>query len=121
MAAVAHGPRRRPNRPFRGQPRSPTPRSAEDHERSPPPPRDARGARASNAPGSKEMLLLTAPALYARRVITENNRDLPRAGTPARALTELRWAWLLDGGGGWFSGQTEHARGAVGRRLREGG
>jgi hypothetical protein len=77
-------------------------------------------ARASNVPGSREMLALTAPALYARRVIAENNRDLPRAHTPARLAAELRWAWLLEGAGRWFSGQTEHARPAIARRLREG-
>ena len=77
-------------------------------------------ARASNVPGSREMLALTAPALYARRVIAENNRDLPRALTPARLAAELRWAWLLEGAGRWFSGQTEHARPAIARRLHEG-
>ena len=35
-------------------------------------------ARASNVPGSREMLALSAAALYARRVIVENNRDLRR-------------------------------------------
>ena len=77
-------------------------------------------ARASNVPGSREMLALTAPSLYARRVIAENNRDLPRALTPARLAAELRWAWLLEGAGRWFSGQTEHARPAIARRLHEG-
>ena len=78
-------------------------------------------ARASNVPGSREMLALTAPALYCRRVIAENNRDLPRALTPGRLRLELRWAWLLEGAGRWFAGQTEHARPAIARRLREGG
>jgi hypothetical protein len=78
-------------------------------------------ARASNVPGSREMLALTASALYTRRVIAENNHDLPRPLTPARLLAELRWAWLLEGGARWFSGQTEHARPAIARRLREGG
>lgn len=78
-------------------------------------------ARASNVPGSREMLSLTAPALYARRVIAENNRDLPAALTPARMLAELRWAWLFEGAGRWFSGQSDHARPAIARRLREGG
>lgn len=76
--------------------------------------------RASNVPGSREMLALTAPALYARRVIVENNRDLPRALNPARLAAELRWAWLLEGAGRWFAGQVKHARPAIGRRLREG-
>ena len=78
-------------------------------------------ARASNVPGSLEMLSLAAVSLYTRRVIAENNRDLPRPYSPARLAAEVRWAWLLDGGAGWFSGQTEHARPAIARRLREGG
>jgi hypothetical protein len=77
-------------------------------------------ARASGVPGSREMLELTAPALYARRVIAESNRDLPRWGSPARMRAELRWAWLLEGSARWFAGQTEYARPAIARRLREG-
>lgn len=78
-------------------------------------------ARASKVPGSREMLALSAPALYARRVIVESNHDLPRTMTPARVAAELRWAWLLEGAARWFCGQTEHARPAIARRLREGG
>jgi hypothetical protein len=77
-------------------------------------------ARASNVPGSREMLARSAAALYSRRVIAENNRDLPRSITPARVALELRWAWLLEGSARWFAGQTEHARPAIARRLREG-
>ncbi len=77
--------------------------------------------RASKVPGSREMLALSAAALYARRVIVENNRELPRRMTPARMAVELRWAWLLDGSARWFSGQTGHAKPAIARRLREGG
>jgi len=76
--------------------------------------------RASNVPGSREMLALTPAALYARRVIAENNRELLQARPPVRIALELRWAWLLDGGARWFAGQTEHARPAITRRLREG-
>ena len=76
--------------------------------------------RASAVPGSREMLELTATALYARRVIAASNRDLPRRASPARPRAELRWAWLLEGAARWFSGQTEHARPAIARRLREG-
>ncbi len=78
-------------------------------------------ARASNVPGSREMLELTPAALYARRVIAENNHELREARPPARLSLELRWAWLLEGGARWLAGQTEHARPAVARRLREGG
>lgn len=66
------------------------------------------------------MLALSAPALYARRVIAENNRDLPRALTPARFSAELRWAWLLEGAARWFARQIDHARPAIARRLHEG-
>jgi hypothetical protein len=80
----------------------------------------ALDARASNVPGSREMLELTAAALYARRVIAESNHDLPRRLGPRRVSAELRWAWLLEGSARWFSGQTDHARPAIARRLREG-
>ncbi len=77
-------------------------------------------ARASNVTGSREMLALSAAALYARRVIVSNNRDL-HVMAAVRVRRELRWAWLLEGAARWFSGQTEHARPAIGRRLHEGG
>jgi hypothetical protein len=77
-------------------------------------------ARASTVPGSAEMLARTAPALYARRVIVENNAGLRSRMRPLRAIAELRWAWLLEGAARWFGGQTAHARPAIARRLREG-
>lgn len=77
--------------------------------------------RASNVEGSREMLALSAAALYARRIIVENNRDLGGVASPLRLPREVRWAWLLEGAARWFSGQTEHARPAIARRLREGG
>jgi hypothetical protein len=77
-------------------------------------------ARASNVQGSREMLSLSAAALYARRVVVENNRELG-VMSGIRMQRELRWAWLLEGSARWFSGQTEHARPAIARRLREGG
>jgi hypothetical protein len=77
-------------------------------------------SRASNVPGSREMLELSAPALYARRLITENNRDLKRVMIAVRMRREVRWAWLLEGAARWLSGQTGHARPAIARRLREG-
>jgi hypothetical protein len=81
---------------------------------------DALEARASSVPGSREMLARAIPALYARRVIAENNRDLPRRLSPRRMYAEARWAWLLEGAARWFGGQTAHARPAIARRLREG-
>ena len=76
--------------------------------------------RASNVPGSREMLALTPVALYARRLIAANNRDLAGRRGPLRWPVQIRWAWLLEGAARWFSGQTEHARPAIARRLREG-
>ncbi len=77
--------------------------------------------RASTVPGSREMLALSASALYARRVVIENNRELYPVVGALRLRRELRWAWLLEGTARWFSGQTGHARPAIARRLREGG
>jgi hypothetical protein len=76
--------------------------------------------RASNVPGSREMLALTPVALYARRLIAASNHDLASRLRPLRPLAGLRWAWLLEGSARWFSGQTDHARPAIARRLREG-
>ncbi len=81
---------------------------------------DALEARASTVQGSREMLSRAVPALYARRVILENNPDVPRQLSPRRAGLELRWAWLLEGSARWFGGQTAHARPAIARRLRDG-
>ena len=78
-------------------------------------------ARASAVTGSAEMLECSAACLYARRVIIESNRDLARVMPALRLRRELRWAWLLEGAARWFGGQTEHARPAIARRLREGG
>jgi hypothetical protein len=80
----------------------------------------ALDARATAVSGSRQMLALSAPALYARRVIIENSHELARARMPARTAAELRWAWLLEGAAQWFAGQTTHARPAIARRLREG-
>jgi hypothetical protein len=66
------------------------------------------------------MLALTPSALYARRVVGESNRDLRARPAASRARAELRWAWLLEGAARWFAGQTEHARPAIARRLRDG-
>jgi hypothetical protein len=83
-------------------------------------PRVLRG-RASNVPGSAEMLEHGAACLYARRVVIASNKDLARVMPALRLRRELRWAWLLEGAARWFGGQTAHARPAIARRLREGG
>jgi hypothetical protein len=80
---------------------------------------DALERGASTIPGSREMLALSGPALYARRVVEENNPDLRRRSGAGRLWAELRWGWMLEGAARWFSGQTEHSRPAIARRLRE--
>jgi len=80
----------------------------------------ALDARASAVQGSREMLAFTAPALYARRLVHANNVDLAHSPRAVRAAVALRWAWLLEGAARFFSGQTDHARPAIARRLREG-
>ena len=77
-------------------------------------------ARASNVPGSREMLALTGACLYSRLVICQANPDLHRVMGLIRMRRELRWAWLVEGAARWYGGQTAHARPAIARRLREG-
>jgi hypothetical protein len=77
-------------------------------------------SRTPGIAGAAEMLRLAAAALYARRVIAENNPDLVRVASLIRARRELHWAWLLEGSPRWYAGQAAHARPAVARRLREG-
>lgn len=78
-------------------------------------------ARASNVPGSLEMLLLAPAALYAQLACGRLNPALPPPLRPRTALSAARNAWIAAGGGQWLSGQTAHARPAISRRLREGG
>ncbi len=76
--------------------------------------------RASNVPGSLEMLMLTPAALYAQLAAGLGNPSLPPPFTPSAWLALPRWAWLAAGAGQWFSGQTAHARPGIAWRLREG-
>jgi hypothetical protein len=76
--------------------------------------------RASAVPDSRELLMLAPAALYAQLVAGTNNRDLPPPFTPASFNRYVRWAWLAQGAGQYFSGQTAHVRPAVARRLHEG-
>ena len=77
--------------------------------------------RASNVEGSLETLMLAPVALLARRIVTEANPALhPKVG-PRMLARYNRWAWLIEGAAAYFSGQVEHARPAIARRLREGG
>lgn len=77
--------------------------------------------RASSVPGSREALALAPAALYAQVVVGTNNPELPPPFTPRSFARHLRWAWLVHGAAQYFSGQADHLRAPVVRRLREGG
>jgi hypothetical protein len=77
-------------------------------------------ARASQARGSRQMLMRTPAALYVQLVIAANNELLPPPFRPASTARFLRWAWLAAGAGQYFSGQLEFAGAAIARRLRDG-
>ena len=77
--------------------------------------------RASNVEGSLEMLMLAPAALLAKRIVAASNPGLPPPWGPRGWARYLKWAWLLEGAGQFFSGQSRHARPAIARRLREGG
>jgi hypothetical protein len=76
--------------------------------------------RASNVPGSREMIMLTPAALYAQLVVAANNHALPPPFRPASFARYVRWAWLVAGAAQYFSGQTAYVRPAVARRLHDG-
>jgi hypothetical protein len=77
--------------------------------------------RASAVPGSKEMLLRTPHALYARLAVGTANPLLPPPFTPRRLRRLLGSLWIAEGAGQLLGGQTRYARPAIARRLREGG
>ena len=77
--------------------------------------------RASSVPGSREALLLTPQHEYAHLVLGANNGGLPPPFTPASFRRYVRWAWICEGAATHLAGQTRHLRGAIVRRLHEGG
>jgi hypothetical protein len=76
--------------------------------------------RASKVPGSIEALNLTPLHEYAHVVVGSVNPGLPPPFNPGSFRRYLRWAWLCEGAATWLSGQVEHLRPAIVRRLREG-
>jgi hypothetical protein len=77
--------------------------------------------RASNVPGSLELIMLAPSALLARRIVMDTHPDLRPPITPRKFGRWLRAAWLIEGAAQYFSGQTRHARPVVRTRLAEGG
>lgn len=78
-------------------------------------------ARASGVPGSREAMLLSPRHEYAHLVVGANNPALPPPFTPGTFRHYLRMVWVSEGAATYLSGQTQHMRAAVARRLREGG
>ena len=76
--------------------------------------------RASNVPGSIDLLMLAPSALFCRRVVGAANPALPPPFGARAFRRYLRWAWLVEGAAQYLSGQTRHARPAIARRMREG-
>ena len=77
--------------------------------------------RGSGVPGSREALLLTPRHEYAHLAFGAANPSLPPPFTPGTFRRYVRMAWVSEGAATYFAGQVVHMRGAVARRLREGG
>ena len=80
---------------------------------------DALEQRASPVEGSREALMLSPLHEYAHLVVGANNPGLPPPMNPGSFRRYVRWAWLCEGAAAYFSGQTQHLRAAVARRLHE--
>jgi hypothetical protein len=77
-------------------------------------------ARMTSQSDSKQLGLMAPAALYAQIVVGQNNDRLPPPFRPRSLREGMRWAWLHFGAGQYLSGQTQHQRAAIARRLREG-
>ena len=79
-------------------------------------------ALARRAAGEDSLRALegTARRLYAQLVLAANNERMPPPWGPRGFVRYLRWAWLIEGGAQYFSGQSASFRTAVLRRLNEG-
>ena len=78
-------------------------------------------ARASGVPGSREAMMLSPRHEYAHLTVGANNPSLPPPFTPGTFRRYVRMAWVSEGSATYLAGQVPHMRGAVARRLREGG
>jgi hypothetical protein len=82
---------------------------------------DEHAGRRAAGEDSLTALRGTAERLYVQIVLGQNNDRLPPPWGVRRFGRYLRWAWLIEGGGQYFAGQTLLFRPAVNRRMREGG
>jgi len=74
--------------------------------------------RAAGGPDSLKALLLTPERTFTLLVVGENNPLLPPPFRPSSVSSFLRMAWLAEGAAQFFSGQHQHLRAAIARRLR---
>src|SRR3954469_14122738 len=74
------------------------------------------------AAGDDSLIALrsTAERLYVQVVLGANNDQLPPPWGVRRFARYLRWAWLIEGGAQYFSGQVSLFRAAVSTRMRQG-
>lgn len=69
---------------------------------------------------SLRALLGTTKRLYTQVVLAANNDRMPPPWGARRFARYLRWAWLIEGGSQFFSGQSSSFRTAVLRRISTG-
>lgn len=76
--------------------------------------------RRAAGPDSLRALLGTSERLYAQLVLAASNPRIPPPWGPRSFARYLRWAWLIEGGSQYYSGQHSSFRAAILRRLSEG-
>jgi len=82
---------------------------------------DSALERRAGGEDSLRALLGTSERLYTQVVLAANNPRIPPPWGPRAFSRYLRWAWLVEGGAQYYSGQYASFRPAVLRRLNEGG
>jgi hypothetical protein len=74
--------------------------------------------RLAAGPDSRQALELTPERVYTLLTVGVSNPLLPPPFRPSTLRSYLRSAWIAEGAAQYFSGQLEHLRPAIARRLR---
>jgi hypothetical protein len=74
--------------------------------------------RLAAGPDSRQALQLTPERVYTLLTVGVSNPLLPPPFRPSTLRSYLRSAWIAEGAAQYFSGQLEHLRPAIARRLR---
>ena len=77
-------------------------------------------ARTTSQQDSRQVGLLAPAALYCQIIVGYNSELLPPPFSARTLRNVLRWSWLYFGAGQYLSGQTQHIRSALARRLKDG-